>query len=328
MTKKSGSSKRHLIISLAQKVVIGVCSVGLASAVGYLMSDLLIDTLYDSLPGQISVATPNSHMIIIICLAFGLILSAPIIVWLTMSFIQSKSQNESAGRTALAVLASAGLMVCGVALAYFVLLPSALQAFVNIQKATSGNLIVPGGEYLGFIMAYLVGFAVIFQTPVVLFILRQVKKARLTSLLKFERYVLLASFIVAGLLTPTTDVAHQAVLAAPIIASYQIGVLWAWLAGKRQKPAVSELKLVPPFTLNIPDEALLAEFNNKLAPAAATAAKLVPKPAATISKAQAKKPKPQQSKPPARYQGVGYARQPISYQTRPNRHLISDVTAV
>lgn len=325
MARKTAPSKKQLIFSLVPKLVIGIVSIGLASAIGYLLSDRLTDLLYDALPGQLSLAVPNNNMILLACLAFGLVVSIPIIIWLTTTFVQANHHAESATQTAIAVLTSIGLLAVGLALAYYALLPAAFDTFIDLRKATGSNLAVSGSEYLGFVISYLIGFAVIFQVPVVLYILGQVKKVRLAAFVKIERYVVLVSFIVGGLLTPTTDVAHQASLAAPIIAIYQVGLGWAWLAKKRIRPVPSEIKVVPPFTLNIPDEVLLAEAGSKPTPATAPVAKVMaPKHVAAVAKAQPKQSSLAASKPTPRYQGVGYARQPISYQARPNRHLIND----
>jgi sec-independent protein translocase protein TatC len=54
-------------------------------------------------------------------------------------------------------------------------------------------------------------------------------------LLRNLKFAVLASFIVAAVITPSTDVVNQTLLAAPIVVLYLLGVAVAWLFGGRSR---------------------------------------------------------------------------------------------
>jgi hypothetical protein len=74
-------------------------------------------------------------------------------------------------------------------------------------------------------MIYLAGFASLFQLPLLLITINKIKPLRTSTLLGYLRWVILVSFIVAAILTPTPDPFNQTVMALPIIILYLISVL-------------------------------------------------------------------------------------------------------
>ena len=54
-------------------------------------------------------------------------------------------------------------------------------------------------------------------------------------LIKHTKYAILIIFIIAAVITPTSDVVTQALMAAPMIVLYAISIVVAWIFG-RKKP--------------------------------------------------------------------------------------------
>jgi len=54
-------------------------------------------------------------------------------------------------------------------------------------------------------------------------------------LARHTKYAILIIFIVAAVITPTSDVVTQALMAAPMIVLYAISIVIAWIFG-RKKP--------------------------------------------------------------------------------------------
>jgi sec-independent protein translocase protein TatC len=89
----------------------------------------------------------------------------------------------------------------------------------------------------------MIGFGMLFQLPLVLIFINKIHKLEVRSLMDFERWVILISFILAAILTPTPDVVNQLVMAVPIILLYQISVLVIWFINRRN--AVDPTKVIP-----------------------------------------------------------------------------------
>jgi sec-independent protein translocase protein TatC len=128
-------------------------------------------------------------------------------------------------------LASFLLALFGVLTAYYLVLPATLNFLANFAGVQLKALISTK-DYFSFITKYLLGFAILFQLPLVMQILGRFVKLRASTLLKYWRHVIVVSFVVAAVLTPTPDPINQAIMAAPIIILYFISVLTLALSQK------------------------------------------------------------------------------------------------
>jgi hypothetical protein len=113
-------------------------------------------------------------------------------------------------------------------------LPAALHFLTgfSIQNVTA---MLTVDSYLNFIITYVLGFAALFQIPLILMIINTIKPIPPKKLLGFQRFVVLGAFILAAIISPTPDVTNQAILAVPIILMYQIGVLLVWLQNRTKR---------------------------------------------------------------------------------------------
>jgi sec-independent protein translocase protein TatC len=84
-------------------------------------------------------------------------------------------------------------------------------------------------DYLSFVMIYLAGSALIFQLPVVLFFINNIKALKLRGLMRAQRWIILGSFIAAAVITPTPDLTNMLIVALPIILIYQLSIVFIWL---------------------------------------------------------------------------------------------------
>jgi sec-independent protein translocase protein TatC len=98
-------------------------------------------------------------------------------------------------------------------------------------------------EYFSFYSWFLLGIGIVFQTPVVIFVLSRIGLVTPRFLLRHFKYAVLIAFIVAAVITPTPDAVTQSALAVPMLALYLLGVAVAWLFGK---PRRKESETAPP----------------------------------------------------------------------------------
>jgi len=88
-------------------------------------------------------------------------------------------------------------------------------------------------EYFSMASKVILGLGLVFELPVLILFLSRMGVVTHRFLLRQFRYAVLLIFIVAAIITPTPDVATQSVFAVPMIVLYLLGVLVAWLFGKR-----------------------------------------------------------------------------------------------
>jgi sec-independent protein translocase protein TatC len=175
--------------------------------------------------------------IIKVCMYVGVIATLPVMVYHTYKFIlpiMSKARSRS---VAVYTFASMILAATGVLFAYLVSLPAAIHFLTNFNiNGVSALLTVD--SYLSFIIAYLVAGAVLFQLPLFMLMIDGVTPLKPGKLMSYQRHMLVGSFVLAAILSPTPDVVNQTILAAPLVVMYQIGVIIISLRHRsRQKKA-------------------------------------------------------------------------------------------
>ncbi len=170
-----------------------------------------------------------------ISLAVGLMAAIPAILYHLVRFIDPAFERKIHGRhLSLLVLLSFTLMLAGMAFAWFVVLPMSLHFFSSYNSHFL-NPLISGTEYLAFIINMLVTFALIFQLPLLLLSVNWITPIKPRKLLKFQRYVIVGSLIIAVILPFTYDPITQFVIALPIIGLYEFSVLLIWMVNRRPK---------------------------------------------------------------------------------------------
>lgn len=221
---------------LRKRVLGCVVALGAFSAAGYLIQDQLLAAIQKPLGQTLFYTSPGGGFSFIfkLCVLFGLICALPVITFHLLTFI--KPLFSTLTRRALATYLTWSVMLAlfGIAFAYVVSLPAALHFFTNFG-GDSIQALITAEAYFNFALAYLAGFAVLFQLPLIILFINRIKPQQPRQLMRMQRYVILGSFIVAAILTPTPDPANQLLMALPVIVLYQFSVLLVWLVNSRNR---------------------------------------------------------------------------------------------
>jgi len=120
---------------------------------------------------------------------------------------------------------STALFYCGVALAYFIVLPTIFRFFIRI--APEGVAVMTDiNHYLDFVLGLFLAFGIVFETPVAIVLIVWAGFVTPQQLTKHRDYVIVGVFVVAAVLTPP-DVASQFMLAVPMYLLYELGIVAA-----------------------------------------------------------------------------------------------------
>jgi sec-independent protein translocase protein TatC len=77
-------------------------------------------------------------------------------------------------------------------------------------------------------------FGVIFELPLVMALLGLVGLVRSSFLFKYQRHAFVVCLIAAAIITPTGDAVNLALMAGPMLACYELGVVLVWIIEKRR----------------------------------------------------------------------------------------------
>lgn len=208
---------------------------GLATAIVYPFYSILLSWLIKPLHQTVYYTSPTGglSLIIQICLFFGFLLALPALVFHLYRFVEPIiPKTTSKWITVSIIVASSVLTCCGVGLAYFVSLPTALR-FLQTFDSNQVSALITANEYFSFVIQYLLGFGILFQLPLVLLLWNYISPLKSKALISYSRYVIILSAIVAAILTPTPDPINQAFMAGPIIILYYLSVLIIWRLNKK-----------------------------------------------------------------------------------------------
>jgi sec-independent protein translocase protein TatC len=96
-------------------------------------------------------------------------------------------------------------------------------------------MIISASEYFDLFIMVELGLGIVFEIPAVIFILSRMGLVTAGFLLKNTRYAFLIAFLVAALITPTTDIPNMLIMAVPMILLYLLGVIVAFVFGKKRQ---------------------------------------------------------------------------------------------
>jgi sec-independent protein translocase protein TatC len=81
--------------------------------------------------------------------------------------------------------------------------------------------------------AMLFWLGIVFELPIVMMLLAKLRLVSHRGFIKVRKYVPVAAWILACIITPTFDVVNMFLVFMPLIILYEVGVFLAWLVRPR-----------------------------------------------------------------------------------------------
>ena len=171
----------------------------------------------------------------------SLILTSPFIMYQVWRFIAPALLPNEKKLVVPFVLSSTLLFLGGIAFGYFVVLPPAFAFFVSFNNEYL-HAMISFSDYLSLFVRFLLGFGLSFQLPVIVFFLAKLRIVNDKMLRKQRKYAVLLIFVVAAVLTPSPDALSQILMAVPLIILYEVSILIAGFAAKKEISVVKDAK--------------------------------------------------------------------------------------
>ena len=208
------------------RVLISLIILMIGTICGYSLHTAVLALLIKPLNQPVFYSSPSGgfDFVLKISLFFGVVVSLPIFVANTLRFIAPALPNHSTKNLMLLFLSSCLLLALGMCFAYIVSLPAALY-FLNAFTTDTIHALISTDEYFSFVTRYLLGFGLLFQLPLIMLTVNTVRKIPRKMLMGFQKWVIVLSFLIAAILTPTPDVFNQLLMAVPLILLYELTVV-------------------------------------------------------------------------------------------------------
>ncbi len=135
------------------------------------------------------------------------------------------------------ILLGSFFFLAGGVFAYFVAFPYSIKFLLDMGEGMTPVLHVRA--YLGFMMTMVLGLGLMFELPILIFLLSQIGVVTPAFLMRHFRWAVLIIFAVAAIVTPTPDVVTLCIFALPALLLYLLGVAAAALAQRGRRKAAA-----------------------------------------------------------------------------------------
>lgn len=166
-----------------------------------------------------------------IAIAGGVIFAAPIVFYQIWRFVAPGLYKNEKVIVLPVVIASTLFFLMGVSFSY-VSVPFVIS-FLTRFGAGKMDAFYRAQEYLGFLIKLALAFGVVFELPVVSYVLTKIGILTPKFLIEKIRYAIVIIFIVAAILTPP-DVISQLFLAVPLLVLYGISILVSFVVMEKK----------------------------------------------------------------------------------------------
>lgn len=167
-------------------------------------------------------------------LVAAIFLSAPFILAQIWLFVAPGLYKHERRYAAPFVFFSSILFILGGCFGYFIAFPFALQFLIQMGRDMGLNMVISASEYYNLFIAIELGLGVVFQIPAVIFVLSRIGLVTAGFLFRNIKYAILISFVIAAVITPTSDIPNMMVMAVPMMGLYLLGIIVAFLFGKKR----------------------------------------------------------------------------------------------
>ncbi|MEJ7560359.1 MAG: twin-arginine translocase subunit TatC [Pedobacter sp.] len=174
------------------------------------------------------------------CVMTGLILGIPYLLFEVWLFIKpALHDNERKSASGFVAFASL-LFFTGILFGYYIICPLSVNFLINFQVSPEIENTFTIDSYLSSIMTLTLGSGLIFQLPVIIYILSKVGVMTPAFMRASRRYSAVIILIVAAVVTPTADPFTMMIVALPLFLLYEMSIyISANIERKRLKELAS-----------------------------------------------------------------------------------------
>ncbi|CAN5280302.1 twin-arginine translocase subunit TatC [soil metagenome] len=164
----------------------------------------------------------------------GLILAFPYILWEIWRFIKpALKEKESSAATGFIFYASM-LFIMGILFGYYVVTPMAVYFLGNYQVDPSIQNIFDIDSYISVVTTLVLLMGLVFELPIIIYFLARFGIITGAFMGKYRKHAIIIILIVAAVITPTTDIFTQMLVAVPLWVLYEASIIVAKRVEKKR----------------------------------------------------------------------------------------------
>lgn len=196
------------------------------------------------LPVEMGISSSNDRLVVhtlqggfnlYIKVAFyaALALSVPFLIYQIWAFIEPGLYPHEKKYVVPFVGMASFFFILGTVFAYYIAFPRAVEFLLGVSQ--NFQALIEVNEYFDLIITIILGLGIVFEIPTVVLFLALFGLVTPKMMLRYWRHAIVVVFIVAALLSPTTDIPNMLVFALPMIGLYFFSVGIAWFFGRPRR---------------------------------------------------------------------------------------------
>ena len=168
-----------------------------------------------------------------IAIVAGLITSLPVIFYQFWMFVSPGLMENEKKFVIPSLVITTLCFLLGSAFAYWILIPTVLPFLFSMGTDTI-EATINITEYMGFVLRLILVAGLVFELPVLSFLLARIGILTPQFMRKYRRYGIVIFFVFAAIVTPP-DPMSQILIAVPLVLLYEISILITVVAQKKRQ---------------------------------------------------------------------------------------------
>ena len=224
-----------------------------AVAVGFFACWRYAERIYDIMQKPIMVALQHNgmseklvylnptepfNMYLKVAALAGLFVTSPFVLYQVWAFISPGLYRNEKRYVVPFMVSTVSLFLAGGVFGYKLVYPQALEFLIGYGKQFQPMITI--GEYTDLFLTIIIGMGVIFEMPILVFFLSLMGIVSAGWMWRNLRYSILVIFIIAAIVTPTTDILNMCIFAAPMVGLYVLSIAIAYIVHPKQRRARME----------------------------------------------------------------------------------------
>ncbi len=207
---------------------------------GYMQKPIITALSAHKLDTQLVYLNPTEpfNLYLKIGLIAGIFVASPFILYQVWAFIAPGLYRHERRYVLPFMFSTVLLFVAGGVFGFKIVYPAALDFLVGYGQGLKPMITI--GEYTDLFMTIILGLGLIFEMPILVFFLALMGVVSAKWMWNNLRYSILVIFIIAAVITPTTDIMNMCIFAAPMILLYLVSIGVAWLVHPKRRRKKAE----------------------------------------------------------------------------------------
>ncbi len=175
----------------------------------------------------------QAFLILKVVFIVGGIVASPWILFQVWSFVAPGLYEHERRWAGTITFFTTLCFLAGISFGYFMLIPSMLD-YINVVSDPNITDNITVTYYFGFFVNMLLASGLMFELPMVTWVLSRIGIVSPALLSKYRRHSIVAIVVIAAIITPSPDPVTQIMVAIPLYILFEISVVLSRIAYKRR----------------------------------------------------------------------------------------------